>query len=67
MPYKRLWIKDLPIQEVSRRLKGGENVYHDQDEGFIAIVDGKIEIKAGRSAEFDIVGIWKEEGEKENV
>lgn len=145
MPYKRLWIKDLPIQEVSRRLKGGENVYHDQDEGFIAIVDGlmmkwkngeaveinptfrpqnphlyfldeelfqlevgkeyetksgnkaiitfdsgemdypyrgtiigfphlcfwnadgKIEIKAGCSAEFDIVGIWKEKGEKENV
>lgn len=145
MPYKRLWIKDLPIQEVSRRLKGGENVYHDQDEGFIAIVDGllmkwkngeaveinstfrpqnphlyfldeelfqlevgkeyetksgnkaiitfdsgemdypyrgtiigfphlcrwdadgKIEIKAECSAEFDIVGIWKEKGEKEDV
>lgn len=145
MPYKRLWIKDLPIQEVSRRLKGGENVYHDQDEGFIAIVDGlmmkwkngeaveinptfrpqnphlyfldeelfqlevgkeyetksgnkaiitfdsgemnypyrgtiigfphlcrwdadgKIEIKAECSAKFDIVEIWKEEGEKENV
>lgn len=145
MPYKRTWVKDLSIQELSKRLKNGENVYHDQDEGFIAIVDGlmmkwkngeaveinptfrpqnphlyfldeelfqlkegkeyetksgnkaiitfdsgemgypyrgiiigfphlccwdvngKIEIKAGCSAEFDIVGIWKEKGEEENV
>lgn len=40
MPYKRTWVKDLSIQELSKRLKGGENIYHDQDEGFIAIVDG---------------------------